>query len=414
MPSGGSSSPAGSTVSTQNTAPWGGQQPFLTGAPNSGSLTEAAVPNSLGSNYVSGATIPGTNIPVPGAGGVGTPQATEGALPGAAELYQNYAPQYYPGTTYSPETSAQSSALTGAENLGLSGSPITGAASNAALGILNPDFLTSNPGNSSYAPFTNSSFLGSNPGTSAYSPFTNSSFLNSNPGNAAYSDILNGGANVQSAISQALPGLLDSFTAGNRLNSPGAAYGVGQGLGTAVGGLELQAGQGLSQNYANAANQSLTGAQGVSQNYANAANQALAAAQGQSQNYSNAAGQQNTANLTAPGVQSLGYTDLSNALSAGTTQQGLNQNTINDAITRYNYGQTLPYNLLDQYASGVNGAYGNTSSLNTPYYTQQSGGLGGALSGALSGSALGGLLGGGSTGSTGIGALLGGLLGGFA
>ena len=274
---GGGASIPSNTTSTSTTNPWPGQQPFLTQAYNA-----------------------------------------------AQGLYGTTTPQYFPGTTYAPATGAQTGAITGQENLGLTGSPITGAANQSAMGILNP------------------------------------SFLQSNPGNAAYTDILNGGANVKSAISQAMPGLMDTFTQGNRLNSPSAAYGVGQGIGSAVGGLEMQAGQGLSQNY------------------------------------STAAGQQNTAGLIAPQTQGMAYTDLANAYGAGQQQQTLAQQVINDQLARYNYGQTLPFNMLNWYSQAIGGSPGNSTSMQTPFFTQPSNtfgqiasGVGGAASLAMAANALG-------------------------
>lgn len=349
--SGAGSAPSGNTTSVQQSQPWAGQLPFLGGTGASGQGGTNTGSGTWSQYFNPGTQIPGTNVDAPSS----SSQGIIGALPAAAALYQNYAPQYYPGTTYAPETSAQSSAITGQENLGLSGSPITGAANSAAANILNPNFLNSNPGSSIY-----------------------SSMANGPQENAA----------IQSAVANATPGLLDSFTGGNRLNSPGAAYAVGQGVTNAAAPYVLQAQQ--------------------------------QAAQGLSQNYSTAAGQQNTADLTAPGIQGMSYTDLANAYGAGTAQQGLSQNTINDQVARYNYGQTLPYNLLDQYLGGVSGNFGSTQSLSTPYFSQQTGGLGGAVTGGLGGAAAGALAGTylfpgvGTLLGAGIGAGAGGLLGGFS
>lgn len=305
----------GNTNTIQNTAPWGGVQPYFTGS----------FPGSIDPN--TGATIPGSGVP----GG--------GVFPNAANLYATGGPKYFPGTTYSPETPAQMASVTGMERLGLGGSPITGASTNAALGLLSPGFLASNPGN------------------------------------AAYKDILSGGAGMKEAIARATPGLLDTFTQGNRLNSPGAAYAVSKGIGDAAAAAELSAASGLSSNY------------------------------------STAAGQQNTANLVAPSTQGLGYTDLSNAFSAGGAEQEFGQNTINDAIARYNYQQTLPYNNLDWFNSVLTGNNFGTSTLTSPYFKPRTGGATGALGGAAGGAALGSYFG---PYGTAIGAVAGGLLGGFS
>lgn len=116
----------------------------------------------------------------------------------------------------------------------------------------------------------------------------------------------------------------------------------------------------------------------------------------------------------APTVQGMPYTDLSQLYSGGATQQGLNQAAINDAVARYNYSQTLPYQRLNQYIGQVTGNYGGTTTLNQPIMTNPGSNiLGGALGGAQLGSTLLGagglgLMGGGAAAGTGagLGALL--------
>lgn len=263
-------------------------------------------------------------------------------------LYNSGGPQYFPGQTYAGPTSAQNTALTDQQNLATSGSNgLTSASQNAAQNILDPNFL------------------------------------NSNPGNAAYSQLANGQATqdaIQNAVTKATPGLLDTFTQGNRLNSPGAAFAVSSGIASAAAPFVL-AGQ-------------------------------QAAAQGISQNYQGAAQLQNQANLIAPQTQGMGYTDASSLYNAGATDQTQQQATINDAMSRYNYNQTQPYNLANWYNAGVGGSYGATNTLTSPYFQQQTGGLGGALTGAVGGAGLGYMLGGsdGALLGAGGGGLLGGLL----
>ncbi len=296
--SSGGSSPSGTTATVQKADPWSGQQgPLLRSFDNASTLAFS----------------------------------NNGQLAGIP---------YYPGATYAPATDAQNTAIGMQENLGLNGSPITSAATTSSLGILDPSFRTSNPGN------------------------------------AAYQDIINGGPGMQEAIARATPGLLDTFTQGNRLNSPGAAYGVSKGIGDAAAAAQMQAAAGLSANYGQAA------------------------------------GQQNTAGLIAPQTQAMPYTDLGQAYSAGTWQQQLQQNVINDAMTKYNYQQTAPFNMLDWYNSAIGGTYGSSSTLTSPYFTQQPNQLMGGLTGAASGAAMGTMI---SPGyGTAIGAVAGGLLGAFA
>jgi hypothetical protein len=68
----------------------------------------------------------------------------------------------------------------------------------------------------------------------------------------------------------------------------------------------------------------------------------------------------------APTVQSMPYTDQSQLYSVGATQQQLDQQSINDAVQRYNWQQTLPYNQLNQYISQVTGNYGGVTTANQP------------------------------------------------
>lgn len=327
------------------------------------------------------------------------------------------------------------------------------------------------------------------PSNSIFSNIANSS--QANPGNALYDGLADGPAlqsAMTSAMQRAMPNLLDTFTQGNRLNSPGAAFAISQGLGDAaapyafqgqqaaaqgrsqnyLSGLSAaqQAGQGLTQNFGLGLNALGQGAQGIASNYATGLNAQDAAArgltqnfglglgatgqaasgmqqgylgglsaqqqaadsmsrnyqtgllglaqagQGLSQNFSNAGSQQNQAGLLAPQLAQMPYQDIQQLYSAGAQQQGLNQNVINDAMTRYNYNQTLPYNLLNYYGGALQGNYGGTSSLESPYFAQSGGGggIGGALGGAASGAALGSMFG---PWGTGIGAVGGGLLGAF-
>lgn len=94
---------ASSTPSTTSTAPWSGQQPYLTGN--------------------------------------GT---TPGVLPSAAALYSNPAdyPQYYPNNTYAPLTGTQQTLIGGIENYGAGGGNSALNSANSALtNQLNPNQL---------------------------------------------------------------------------------------------------------------------------------------------------------------------------------------------------------------------------------------------------------------------------------
>lgn len=328
---GSSGNPQGSTQSTQKAEPWSAQAPYL-----------------------------------------------EAGFGRAANLFNSGGPQYYPGQTMAAPNAAQSTALYNQANIAGQGSPLTPAVTNATMRTLDPSFLNANPGNAMFGNLAQSA--------------------NRNPGNAIYRGLANGpqmqGA-INSAVQQATPGLLDTFTRGNRLSSPGAAFAVSQGLGQAAAPYLLHGQQ--------------AAAQGLSQNYATGLGAKQAAAAGVSGNFGQAAQQQNQAALMAPQLQQMPYNDLSKLYQAGEQQQGLQQQGINDQMARFNFNQTQPYNLLDWYNSSVGGNFGGTSTLTSPYFMPQRGGVSGALSGGFGGAALGSMFGMPMVGA-GVGGLLGGIL----
>ena len=152
---------------------------------------------------------------------------------------------------------------------------------------------------------------------------------------------------------QVQPQLTSSFNAGNDMNNPGAAFGVSQGLNNAIGNLAYE-------NYNQQSQNQLTAAQDSSAN--------------------------NLSEIAAN----------SNAQTAGGTAQNTAQNTINSQVQGYNYNQTLPYQMLDQYAGMIAGSPGGSTSTTSPYFSntganllQAGTGIGGsALSAYILGSML--------------------------
>lgn len=214
---------------------------------------------------------------------------------------------------------------------------------------------------------------------------------------------------------QVLPSIEGQFAAGNRMNGGLAANAAASGLGNAIGGLAYQNYQqglqqqqsaaqelaGLSQgnvgqqmgaagmlsgigaqNIANelgAANSLgqfgqqnigniLSGAQGLTgveqQNFGNQ----FAGAAGQSANYSDALKNQIQAMALSPEFQSMAFNNAGAVQGAGSTQQALQQQYINDAVNRWNYYQQLPYNKLNQYGSAVSGNFGGTGTTTSPFF----------------------------------------------
>lgn len=105
-----------------------------------------------------------------------------------------------------------------------------------------------------------------------------------------------------------------------------------------------------------------------------------------------------------PGIQSSQLQGIGALQDAGTQEQQQSQSQLNDLVNRFNYGQMLPYNQLQQYESGITGNYGSTSQLTQPYSTN---GTANKLGGALGGAGIGSLIGGSNTASKGLGALAG-------
>ncbi len=205
-----------------------------------------------------------------------------------------------------------------------------------------------------------------------------------------YGNLALGGSGLQGSLAQNL--------ASNYLTGQGQQIGAAGTLGSQA----LQGNQ-LQQSAASGLIQSLLQGQGLQQQ----------ATSGLQNSWQQALQTMLQSLALSPQTQQMPYTDLSQLYAAGGTQQGLNQAQINDAIQRYNYQQTQPYQALNQYIGQVTGNYGGTSQLTQPNLGQGQNILGSALGGAGLGSAiLGpsgfGLLG--SGGAAGAGAGLGALL----
>lgn len=169
-------------------------------------------------------------------------------------------------------------------------------------------------------------------------------------------------------LSQVVPGLESQFNQGNSLNNPGIARAVSQGATDSLGN--------LAGNI-----------------------------------YETERGNQIKASALAPQTAGMDYQNIAAVSDAGSTQQAQTQAQLQDAISRFNFGQQVPYEKLAEYSNLVQGGYGGTSTLSQPYY-QNTGAnaLGGALGGGVLGSLIGPSLGvgssGGAAGGAGLGALL--------
>ena len=258
------------------------------------------------------------------------PYLTQGFSDAANLLAANpNGPQYYPGQTYAPATGAQTSGL----------NSITDVADSLASGA-NPTIAA---------------------GSNYSNAMMNGAGIALNPGTPALTSLAYGGNSspvAQSVLSQVVPGLESQFIKGGGLSSPGAAYATSQGATTALAPIEynaaLQAGSNLSSGFN-------TGVSNTNNVLANLGN--------------------TVATMFAPGQ---------NLYSAGSTEQQLNQNTINDAIQRFNYNGTATnpglgaYQALNEFLSQINGSFGGTTTTSTPYFQNQLANGLGAVGGGLS------------------------------
>ena len=400
----GGSTPSGSTTTTTSSAPWSGQQPYLTSG-----------------------------------------------FQQAQNLFNQGGPQYYPGQTYAGPTDLQLQGIQNEANIGLSGTDAQNAANPALTNMLGSNWLGANPSNPLYS---QASSGGLNVNTGGYFQPLASGQETNNMGlapisaiasgqltNTAGQDTLNQFANgsmlsannpyfqqmAATTAANVMPQLQSQFDAGNRLDSGLATRAASEGLSDSIGGLaynnyqqglqqaqsaasnlgqlgagnlgaQLQAG-GLMSNIGqqNISNQ-LAGANALTNlGFSNIGTQ-LSGAQGLGQNFQSAAQNQLGALGLAPNIGNMDYQQAAALQDAGQTTQGLNQQAITDAMNRYNYGQQQPYQNLQTYMGNITGNYGSQGSSTQPYFENQLANLLGTGVGATS--LLNGLFGSGSGGSS--------------
>src|SRR6266700_687801 len=345
----GGSQPSGQTTTTTNTAPWSVQQPYL-----------------------------------------------ENAFQQAQTLFGGGGPQYYPNATYQPANQNQFDALTNLINQGYGIQGQAESVTNANTGLATGGYLNSNPSQSIFG-----SIAGSNPGlgiqgSETLRDYASGKYLDAgNP----YSSGL-----AQSVLASTVPSIQSQFINGGGLSGPNAAYATSQGATAALAPIaynQFTQEQQLQQQAANQlGSQSLAGT-GLQ----------LQGATGLSDAYKAAIQNMIQGQALFPQTAQSELLGPQTAYSAAAQQQQLSQNAINDALQRWNYQQTLPYQLLNQYIGQVSGNYGGTSQSLNPYYINSgANALSGGLGGALLGSQVLGPAGFGLT-SSGLGAGLGGGLG---
>lgn len=432
----GGNQPSGNTTTTQTNQPWSGAIPYIT----SGLTAAQNLYDQGGPQYYPGQTLAQPN----------NTQLT--ALQNLGNSSQTYSPLFNAGvgSFNSADKTAQNvgNIANGVGNIAGSIAPIVnnvgGTAQNAGNQSSALFDMALKAGNQSYTDNPSSALYSGMaygdprlPGMSTLQNFSNGSMLSAdNPYFKQMSD------NIKA---QVLPSLQAPFIGANRGVSGLASRAAGQGLGDAIGGLAYQNyQQGLGQQQSAAqtlAGLTQSGAAGLGGNYAqdlankyssigaagnaaglglNSGNLALGAgnlgigagnlgigAGGLGLNAGNL--NLNSAQLL-PLLQQMGMTADNQALLAGGQLQGLDQQSINDAVQRWNYQQNLPLSNLQNYISNITAQTGGTgqSSTTQPYFQNQgANALSGALGGGILGSSLASTLSLSSGLGTGLGALAG-------
>lgn len=434
----GGSQPAGATTSTTNSAPWVGQQPYISGQ---GAGT--------GAQY--------------GAPGGATTTGIAGLLPSANALYGDTSawPQYFPSSTYAPMGTEQSDLINQITGYGMSGGDqglqnanstlagMLGPAGTAAtspafastqnyvnsavnggqgvnqtaptygadlnymnntingqgvaqtapvygqgLGYLSNQIAGQGVGQTQGAFNTAQNYLQGMAGGDTLNPFTSPGFQNVINGTlanvipATSASFINGGR-ADSGLAEAAQTAAATNAIGSLANQN---YTQEQGLQQGAAGMASQnqlAQQQLQNSAEQQAQQAMQSQQGLQ---STAAGQGLSAMLGQqglqqgaaglgSNNYLTQQGNQVKAAAVAPGVDQSQLGDLSTGLSAQGQAQQNAQNQINAAVQQWNYQQTLPYNMLGMYQGYTGGNYGGSGNVSTPYFENQTANVLGGITG---------------------------------
>lgn len=292
----------------------------------------------------------------------------------AQRLYQGPGPQYFPGTTTAPENWMHTAGIFGLADT-VAHDPFPYATAKSTHDLLSGNYLNANPAMAGFTQLAGQD----NPYSSGLQSYLSGERLNmDNP----YTDAL-----VESITSRVLPGIQSQFINSGTLSSPEAARASAAGVTSAVAPQ-------LFDQYQQEERNQLAAAGLLS-------DMNLRAGGLQSQAFSSGMNDMLRGLALAPQSQQVQYAPYQTLFQTGGLRQQLDQQQINDAVQRWNYGQTQPYNALNQYIGQVTGNYGGTSTLTQPYFGQNpfQSALGGAMGGAQLGSMFGSPLIGGGLGA---------------
>jgi len=253
-------------------------------------------------------------------------------------------PQWFPGSTVSPFTPAQTAGIGTLEADAANPAPATTSALGFANNLESGNYINNNSGSAALAPFASGAYT--DPSSNPYFSQT-----------------------LGTLTGQVVPNIVSQFVAGGDMNNPAMAYATSQGATNAMAPY-------LSQLYSTGLQNQLAAGQSLGSLY----NQGVAT------------GAQGLA--LAPQTAQLPFAAPTEEYQAGSLEQ--NQALLNSQVQQWNYNQTLGQNMVN-WAAGINaGAPGGTTSMTTPmYYSPVSNalGIGNSIFGGGSDSLYSGLIG---------------------
>lgn len=260
----------------------------------------------------------------------------------ASNLYHGNTPQYYPNATYAPESHDQREAIKSLDKATwLDHLPGMARDYNAAIATGAYEYY-----NPAYKPFGSLAGSSGPEGEALQSYLSGERMGAGNP----YTDAL-----TSNVLSRVVPGIQSKFISGGSLNSPEAARATSSGAMSALAPLLFQQQQQEEQNQIAAADQS--------------ARTRLAAGAGLQTAFSGGMNDMLRGIALAPATDAAYYGPIERRIQAGAAQQQFDQQAINDAVQRWNFGQELPYQQLNNFIGAVTGNYGGTSTLTQPYFS---------------------------------------------
>ena len=298
----------------------------------------------------------------------------------AQNLATNYQPQYFGGDTYAPLTDLQKGVAGKIAGTGLlGGSTALQTANNSVTGMqlpgytadTNPAFQSANP---QIAQIAGGSALSGTQGAFGQGQNYLSNMLSGatlDPNSAPGFQSL-----VNSTLADVLPTTNASFIKGGRSDSGLAQRAATSAATDAVGKLGLNYYLGQQQLQDSAAKQAAA-------NQATGLNATLGAGGLASNNLLTQQGNQIKASGIAPLLDQQQMADMTAGLNASGLSQQDQQNQINAAIQRFNFNQMAPWNTAGMYQGLINGQYGSQGTATTPYYSNTTANLLGLGTGLL-------------------------------